>query len=244
MRGFDFSKLGGWPLTQDKLDWMQSGYQDPIRAIAEMGGTVPHIISGIVQSGSTVSDGWLYYNGEVVPFTGGAVGTTIAITTYKTMLVYGDGNSFDTQYRKAATFGTGPVQFNYADLKTFQEGFGQRSRSGWLPFVNGTGSYYLNKLTGIVTIRGTFVHSQYEWTGGLPEMKSAGTIPAEIAPTGVVWFRTAIETHHQPFIFDGNGQVYTGEVGRVNGTEISISSRKLQSGTPNPTHNFYFSYQL
>lgn len=247
MRNIDFSWLGGFPLTQEGLDFMQKGYQEPLNALAAMGGSAPHIISGMVESGSVLSDGYLFYNGEPIPFIGGSIGATIVINTYNTVLEYGDGNSHSVQSRKEASFGTGAVQFNYVDLKLFQEGFGKRARSAWTacPYLNtGVSAFYLHdKLNNTVTVRGSAPHSQALYLGN-PEMKIMAELPADLQAPQIIPFRTNIVVHQVPEIFDSHGGLYTGEAGRLSQGFISIASRSLALGTANPTHSFYFTYQL
>lgn len=246
MKTFDFSKNGGFPLTQDALDFMQQDYQEKYKALAAMGGTGPFIISGMVEASGNVSNGTLFYQNEIIPFVGGAVGATIVIQTYSTTLQYGDGNSYAVKTRKEASFGTGPVQFNYADLKMFQEGFGARPRSGWInapTIYNGTCQYYFNKLTRTVYVRGTFTHSQ-ALSSGLPDRKFQAELPNEVWPAQPVYFRSVIDVHQTPIVKDAEGSVYTGEpcvLSTSNG--IAFTSRALAT-VGNPTHYYNFSYQL
>jgi hypothetical protein len=249
MRNFNFSFLGGMPWTQDEFDFLQKAYQEPIKAFARMGGDNPHIISGMVDTAGIVSDGALYYNGEVIPFTGGAVAATIKIDTYTTTLVYGDGTTHAAKYRKAASFGSGSDSFNYADLKTFQEGFGLRSRSGWKPAAFNASfcncEYYHNELTGTVYVRGIYRHSQFAYTGGVSEMKQAATLPDHVIPSDRLYFRSEIDTHHTVLLYDLSGGLWTGDVCMLDaGGNISFSSRPLMGSPANPDCNYYFSYQL
>src|SRR5690625_7719340 len=78
MQRFNFNQLGGFPLTQDRLKWMQDGYIDAINALGSVvDSEEPVVLSGVelVAGGwvhGEVSDGWVYHpDAGVVPFIGG-----------------------------------------------------------------------------------------------------------------------------------------------------------------------------
>ena len=67
MKTIDFTKPGGFPLTQDQLNYLQSAYKEAINAVAAMGGSgaVPVIVSGMVVANPStgdysITDGWFY----------------------------------------------------------------------------------------------------------------------------------------------------------------------------------------
>jgi hypothetical protein len=77
MKTFDFSHLGGEPLCQDDLDYLQTAWKECFSGLAEMGGASagPFIVSGCAVTralvGGTIYNysiaaGWVYYNGEMV----------------------------------------------------------------------------------------------------------------------------------------------------------------------------------
>lgn len=108
MRFIDFSISGGFPLTQDRLDFMQQAYLDPIRALAstaQNGFSSPvaafgGIVSSVVGSDTIVSAGWFYYNGDFTKFPGQTIPTPggsdvlyMQINVTNDNLVYNDGSS-------------------------------------------------------------------------------------------------------------------------------------------------------
>jgi hypothetical protein len=112
---FDFTKLGGFPLTQDVLATMQDSYRNSLAALALMIGDKV-IVSGMSESGGSVTDGWIAINGELMPFVGGTIGTgDCIIETIASNLTFQDGNSKEVKYIKQARFGS-PAAFNYNDL--------------------------------------------------------------------------------------------------------------------------------
>ena len=99
-----FSFDGGYPLTQDDLDYLQQAYIECFNAInAVVDSTTPILLSGMSQSSvlgvTTVAPGYFLYNGKIIHFTGGtfsALGirdvVLVVITTTATDLTYDDGS--------------------------------------------------------------------------------------------------------------------------------------------------------
>lgn len=77
MNRFDFSQLGGFPLTQNVLDHMQSGYKDACESLASVFvfNDAPIALSGITQLDAgggdvAVSDGYFFHAGRLCRFVG------------------------------------------------------------------------------------------------------------------------------------------------------------------------------
>ena len=167
MKSIDFSKPGGFPLTQDRLAYLQTAYSEVLQAIVAMGGAGPFVISGMVVSGggNTVSSGWFYYNGDIVQFTGGTVSplggevALVKITPIATTLTYNDGSTPTVVFDKTAMLAHGislmdATHFPVSALIPFGVGFGQNNRESiWQsiivntdPAVGGvTGTIYYKK---------------------------------------------------------------------------------------------------
>ncbi len=115
-KSIDFTKLGGYPLAQEDLDWMQSSYRTAFGAIAQLVGD-NIIVSGMVEVSGTVSNGWVSIGGELLPFVGGAIGAgKFMIQEVATALVFNDGNSKEVLFERIARFSIGGP-YDYADLK-------------------------------------------------------------------------------------------------------------------------------
>lgn len=104
---FDFSQLGGFPLTQERLQFMQEAYSGiDSNMVKIIGNNV--IISGVVitdlKIGYNVSDGWIIYNNELLPFIGGN-GLTLKfnIVSTSTPLLFQDGVQRTVQFSKSAS---------------------------------------------------------------------------------------------------------------------------------------------
>ena len=77
MKRFDFTKPGGFPLTQETLAFMQESYSDLSAALVEFFGDNA-IVSGCNVNvsnngiGGNISNGWIIFNNELIPFVGGS----------------------------------------------------------------------------------------------------------------------------------------------------------------------------
>lgn len=112
----DLTKLGGYPLAQEDLDWLQQSYRGAFAAMADLIGDKV-IIAGMAESGGTVSAGWISMGSELVPFAGGAIGAgQFIIEETKTSLTFQDGITKEVIIERVARFST-PGVYNYADLK-------------------------------------------------------------------------------------------------------------------------------
>lgn len=149
MKSIDFTKPGGFPLTQDQLGYLQQAYTEATAALAAMGSGAgsPVIVSGMtVTNPSTgnysVTDGWFFYNNEMVRCIAssvtGASGSTapfVSITSSAAPLVYYDGSAPNVVLEKTAVLQVLPVatvtdatRFPLAGLKLFGAGFGAANR--------------------------------------------------------------------------------------------------------------------
>ncbi len=113
-------KLGGYPLAQEDLDWLQTSYRGAFAGLANMFGDMV-IISGMVEAAGDITDGWISIGGEIVPFLGGTIGTgEFYIDEIITPLVFDDGNSKDVLFERIAKFGIAGA-YNYNDLVRLTE---------------------------------------------------------------------------------------------------------------------------
>ena len=77
MNKINFNQTGGFPLSTNILDAMQSAYAI-FNQLGSLAGNKA-IISGCEQLGNTIADGVIFLNGEILPFKGGAIGSSIII---------------------------------------------------------------------------------------------------------------------------------------------------------------------
>lgn len=107
----DFNIAGGLPFNQARLKFLQDTWLLAFLNIGKWiagGGTA--VLSGCVVTGTTMSDGWVVHEGEILPFIGGIVGTHFEIIEHSepiSGLVY-----FDVANNQTATHN--PQRVRYA----------------------------------------------------------------------------------------------------------------------------------
>ena len=219
MRAIDFTHTGGFPLTQEGLDHLQQAYTECISAFGELGnnGTTPAIVTGMESSiptpGSlTVTDGWFFYNGEMVKFTGSTVTPTgtdvplVLIAQAFTTLTYNDGSTHPAVSNKTAALTTGPSatsvsQFPYSAAKPYQLFFGLGGReANWSSLsvlttppngnVMGTIYYKKNWLTNTLHIQAALTVNSAQTLAASPSALNVlvGTLPAAYFPNVNAYF--------------------------------------------------------
>jgi len=113
MNKLNFSNTGGFPFDTNILAFMQDAY-DLLNALGELAGDLT-ILKGCTVTGSTVSDGVVYINGEVLAFKGGT-GTQVIIKEDVTELPFEDGFSKEVEKVRYATFGIASISYAWADF--------------------------------------------------------------------------------------------------------------------------------
>ncbi len=160
MKAIDFTKPGGFPLTQNQLSYLQQAYTEAIRALAMVGqsGTSPYIINGVTITSPaagaySATSGWIFYNNELIRFvTGSIAGASggfepyVVISPSSTALVYHDGSTPPVVLDKDASLQvlpTGTVadatKFPLSSLRPFGAGLGEKNREmAWNTLVVNT----------------------------------------------------------------------------------------------------------
>lgn len=105
MNNGNYSNLGGMPLTQNRLDFMQQSYLAAFGAIAKLCGN-KSILFGVEHTGGDVSDGWIVVDGELLPFAGGSYGTRVVIIETALSLAFADSSMHDVEFTRYATCGS------------------------------------------------------------------------------------------------------------------------------------------
>lgn len=107
----------GFPLESDAtLGFMQSDYQDAIIGLAGLAGGNNVIVSGCVDSGASVSAGWVIVNGSLMKFAGGTKQLNVVVTETKVQKVNDGGALVDRYFTRTLQFGSGTGSFPYANL--------------------------------------------------------------------------------------------------------------------------------
>ena len=120
MNKINFNQTGGFPLSTNILDAMQSAYAI-FNQLGSLAGNKA-IISGCEQLGNTVADGVIFLNGEILPFKGGAIGSSIIIKEESESRVFEDGATKPVIFKKYATFGSSLPEktFAWVEFKRFE----------------------------------------------------------------------------------------------------------------------------
>lgn len=132
MNRADFTtQPNGFPLESDAtLGFMQTAYTNAINALGGLGGSGNVILTGCADLGATVSNGWIYLNGEVLFFKGGTKAATFVINETVTQKANDSGQLIDRYFVRQAQFGVGATQYNFADLVRIENLQGLLARLG------------------------------------------------------------------------------------------------------------------
>lgn len=114
-RRIDFSKLGGLPVTQNTLAFMQDTYNNAFGALGAFFGDMV-ILTGVEAQGGQYTDGWISIQGEILPFEGGAIQPTFVIVENIATERYFDDVVKDVYYTRVARLGAGGISYNVSDL--------------------------------------------------------------------------------------------------------------------------------
>ena len=121
----------GFPGTNKTLRFIQDAFREPLGALAKLAGDKT-IVTGVVNTAGVVSNGFISYNGEIIPFVGGSYANTVTIIEAFENVNYNTDANDDTvldslpAYRTIyAMCGTGGIDiFNFSELaplKTIKE---------------------------------------------------------------------------------------------------------------------------
>lgn len=117
MNNIDFNQDGGFRLSTNVLAAVQASYS-LFNALGWIGGNLT-IISGCEVTGSSVSDGVVFINGEVFNFKGGNIGTNVIIRENITSYPFQNGTVKPVIRERYVSFGSGTPDQNFlwADFK-------------------------------------------------------------------------------------------------------------------------------
>lgn len=112
MKYHSFPASDGEDFQIEDLEHLQDAFTEAINGLASMCGdpSYPYVIYGVIDNGTTVSAGWIYYDGELYRFKSSASSSTIVIRNEEIEAGTGD-------YEKWMECGTGVSTINFASLK-------------------------------------------------------------------------------------------------------------------------------
>jgi len=111
----NLQQTGGFPLETDTLDFMQSAYN----LFNDLGAVIgdKSIVKGCVLTGTTVSDGTIYVNNELLEFRGGLQQSTIMIREDIVSMEFENDPPKEVYRTRYAEFGTGIGSINWSEFK-------------------------------------------------------------------------------------------------------------------------------
>lgn len=264
MKTFDWTKLGGFPLTQNALAYMQEAYTEIAKALIDT--SSPVVLSGLKAStsGTTTSytEGFVAYQGEVIKVPAGShhvsavASAQIKIVTLTTTLVYDNGSSHASKLNKVGQIvqdasGT----FLIKDLITLEQYRAAGLRDPWVIAKNdldGYVRYQVDRLNKRCTVQGWSRHyNVYSSPSGLPYGIAIQTGLPVPDCVDRINFDTVIHFHQQPIVkTSANSEEYRGEKGGLSTSGIlSIASRALAGSWSEASlralkHYFNFTYPI
>ena len=118
MNRLNFNQSIGFPLETNILSEMQTAWSI-LNALGNIAGNFT-ILQGCTEVGTTVSDGVVFINGEVIEFKGGQLQDNVIIVETPTVLEFEDNSEKEVIFTRYATFGVGTALFPWEDFKRFK----------------------------------------------------------------------------------------------------------------------------
>jgi hypothetical protein len=176
-----FTSPNGFPIESDAtLGFMQTDYQNAIRGLAAAFAGDGVIVSGMVDSGAAVTDGWIYVGGDLVRFLGGAKQTNYFIESTVVSKANQSGALVPRYTTKVAKFGSGPGAVAFSTLVRLESLFSLQNKvldaltqestvilSGCVVSSINTGASTLSISAGTAIINRKFVNAP-AYSGGYP----------------------------------------------------------------------------
>lgn len=200
---FDFTRPGGFPLTQDRLKFMQEATGEALRALIATAGDHdgPYILSGMKitepsPGNINITDGWFIYGGKIVKFAGvtltpGSDDIWVQITNLTTDLIFYTTTTEPVQLSALATaiVDTAGIlveddsHFVLSSALEWAVAIGRAHYDDWVIIENDLGAtitnvslkYRRDRIANTVHIRGTLFVADPHGAGG-DEALSLGTI--------------------------------------------------------------------
>ncbi len=116
MNKTNFNQTGGFPLKTERIQELQSAYEI-FNSFGSLAGNLT-IVSGCETIGTTVQDGFVFIDGELLAFREGAVavGSEVIIIEEPANKEFENGTSKVVHYIRYATFGTASTSWLWTDF--------------------------------------------------------------------------------------------------------------------------------
>lgn len=120
MNRVNYEQTGGFPLDTTNLNFLQNCFR-LLNSLGELAGNKA-IISGCEKVGNTtITNGVVFFNGEIFEFRGGTLGTTVIIKEEAVSGTFEDGSFKPIEITRYMTFGssTPDKTYQWSDFKRF-----------------------------------------------------------------------------------------------------------------------------
>lgn len=122
----DFTELGGFPLTQDTMEFIQKSYNDVLGVFTGIAGKYI-ILTGLTETTpNNFTNGWVIVDGEIVPFVGGIGQPSVVVTQTTENYTFRDNSVHPVIIQRVAGFAvsggtpfTSFVRLSLTGLKTY-----------------------------------------------------------------------------------------------------------------------------
>lgn len=114
MNKTNFNQTGGFPLKTERLDELQKAYEI-FNAFGAIAGNLV-IISGCQINGTSVSDGYVYIDGELLPFKAGFISANVIIVENVSSKEFESGELKPVHFERFATFGTAETSWPWSSF--------------------------------------------------------------------------------------------------------------------------------
>lgn len=120
MNKADIQQTGGFPLETDTLNFMQEAYSF-LNNLGHLGGGSV-IVSGCLEQGNQVTDGVVFYNGELLEFKGGLKGPLVRVITESETRTFENGQNKVVYRKRYMTFGNPGIPWSsFKRIKSLTE---------------------------------------------------------------------------------------------------------------------------
>lgn len=246
MNYYDFTHVGGFPINQDQLKFLQDALIESTRWLGcgADGVTTPIILSGVVDDNAGgYTDGWVLFDDsstyedgsptgfQIYRFVGG-LGSRYEIQETRTDLAFFGNVPKDVQISKVMVC-TDVSGIPVSSLIRLSDNIGVQSKTAWLQETVGAPwagdiFYKRNLLTRQLYIKGTLTHSSAQ-SIAIPNLRMAlFTLPVGFRPGDYYqFFGTVLQNSVNPEYYkDSNDKDY------LRGFIMGINSAGLLSMTP------------
>ncbi len=118
MNKINVQQAGGYRFETNTLDFITKAYEI-FNVFGELAGDKT-ILSGCNVIGSTTTDGFVYYNGELFPFKGDITQPNVIIRETETPLVFQNGDSNAVFFDRWIEFGVGTGSIPWNEFLRYQ----------------------------------------------------------------------------------------------------------------------------